>query len=183
MEDYRYVYETGKIPESFKKIPFLTPFSEHYLEKILQSARIREYKKNEVIIPEGDKDKWLYILLAGKVNVVKDQKHLTSFQCPGDLFGELALINNEARTASVVADGKTLCLAVDTMFMDELPENERTACSAMIYRIFAKITAERLKATSEELARVKDELERMKNVQQLGLADPEDGYATTCNLP
>jgi len=69
-----------------------------------------------VIIQEGERDDRLYILISGKVNVFKSyrtkkEKRLRILEPPA-YFGEIALIDELVRSATVVAmrDTKTLCL-------------------------------------------------------------------------
>jgi CRP-like cAMP-binding protein len=69
-----------------------------------------------VIIREGERDDCLYILISGKVKVFKSygtkkEKRLRTMEPPA-YFGEIALIDDLVRSATVVAiqDTKTLCL-------------------------------------------------------------------------
>ena len=86
------------------------------LRRLANQSRYCSYKFGEIIINEGERDGRLYILISGKVNVYKSyrtrkEKRLRTLE-PPSYFGEIALIDDLVRSASVVAmrDTKTLCL-------------------------------------------------------------------------
>ena len=86
------------------------------LQRLANQSRYCEFKFGEVIIQEGERDDRLYILISGRVNVFKSyrtkkEKRLRVLEPPA-YFGEIALIDDLVRSATVVAmrDTKTLCL-------------------------------------------------------------------------
>jgi len=52
-------------------IPALRGFETKNLGKVLRLSKIRQYDDGESIIQEGDRDRWLYFLLNGKIRIVK----------------------------------------------------------------------------------------------------------------
>lgn len=151
------------ILEKLKMIPFLQSFKKDYLGEILAKSRIRQYDEDELIIPEGAYDKSIYILIMGEVKVTKQGAEIARMKHSGDIFGELAMINDDVRSASVYANQLTHCLIIDTTNFNTMDTEERTAIYSIIYRIFAEILADRLRDTSEELARTQDELQQTKD--------------------
>jgi CRP/FNR family cyclic AMP-dependent transcriptional regulator len=86
------------------------------LQRLANQSRYCSFKFGDVIIREGERDDQLYILISGKVNVFKSygtkkEKRLRAMEPPA-YFGEIALIDDLVRSATVVAiqDTKTLCL-------------------------------------------------------------------------
>jgi len=165
MKEYRYVYESGKLPDAFRMIPLIMSLDEKYLKSMLASSRIREYVPGEAIVAEGEKDFWMYLLLSGRVRIEKESKEVAVLEHIGDVFGESAIVDGNARSASVVADRKTICLAVDGGSICELSEEDRNACFLAIFRLFFRIVAVRLKKTTEELARAEKELESLRGTR------------------
>jgi CRP-like cAMP-binding protein len=105
-----------------EKVDLLTTVSlfshlkEEELQRLASQSRYCSFKFGDVIIQEGERDDRLYILISGKVNVFKSyrtkkEKRLRSLESP-TYFGEMALIDDLVRSATVVAvrDTKTLCL-------------------------------------------------------------------------
>jgi CRP-like cAMP-binding protein len=162
MKEYRYVYEEGKLPAAFRALPFLAAFEPKHLRDILSLSRIREYRAGETIVAEGKAEGWMYILLSGRAEVVKRGEALAALDRPGDIFGELALVDGEARSASVVARRRSVCLVVDRDSLERMPPDARNACYAAIYRLFVNIVAKRLRATNERLVRAEAELEEWR---------------------
>jgi CRP/FNR family cyclic AMP-dependent transcriptional regulator len=66
----------------------------------------RKYPKNVVLITEGDRSDSFYVILSGKVKVFLSDEHGKEVQLntqgPGEYFGELALIDQAPRSASVM---------------------------------------------------------------------------------
>jgi len=74
-------------------------------EKLIQHSTTRAYPTNTILISEGDSTDSLYVVLEGKVKVyVSDQQGkevILNILGPGEYFGELALLDDEPRSASV----------------------------------------------------------------------------------
>lgn len=137
------------------EIPFLESFRGKYVEEMFRASELREYEAGETIITEGALDRTLYFLLMGEVKVVKEDVEIARIYGYGEIFGELALMDNRARFASIVAVSPCYCLSVDPAFMDRLTPNQQVACFSVIHRICAHVLSSRLKAATEELARLR----------------------------
>ncbi|ETN65166.1 cgmp-dependent protein kinase [Anopheles darlingi] len=70
------------------------------IREIVDSMYSREFRKGEYVIHEGEAGSHLYISAAGEFEVIKDGKVLGSMG-PGRAFGELAILYNCTRTASI----------------------------------------------------------------------------------
>lgn len=88
------------------KIPIFSGLSDCELAAIERHAVSRAYPKNSVIINEGDTTDSLYIILNGKVKVFLSDENgreiIINSHGPGEYFGELALIDDAERSASVI---------------------------------------------------------------------------------
>ena len=95
--------------------------------------------------------------------MVKGGEQLVTMNQSGDIFGELAALEDEVRSASVVAVKEAFCLAVDQKFLQHiLPKEDNAPFYACLYEFIAKLTTKRLKATSQYLAKVDQELRELK---------------------
>lgn len=151
------------MPETLRAVPFLGSFSDEQLDDVLNSSSYIHCEPGDAIIEEGAIDSRIYILLSGEMEVRKDGKVLTSIARPGDVFGELAVVNDDKRSASVVAAKPSVCLAVDQKFLQDFkPREEDPDFYAALYEFIARITAARLQATSRRLGELELENKRLK---------------------
>jgi CRP/FNR family cyclic AMP-dependent transcriptional regulator len=87
------------------QVEIFNGLSEQELELLATSSVTRQYPKNTVIINDGDHADSLYLIDQGKVKVYCSDKNGKEFIMntlePGDYFGELALLDDDRRSASV----------------------------------------------------------------------------------
>ena len=162
MKESEYLKDNVKYLEKLKQIPTLEPFETEDIKGLMQLSKIRQYSPGELIIEEGFYDCWIYFLVSGKVRVVKHGEDLQILQRTGDVFGEMGVIDASPRSATVYAIDDTVCLAADTSYVDRLSGNNKLAFCYILYRLFSKILATRLRSTNEELIKAKDEIKRLK---------------------
>ena len=95
-----------------RKIPLLSELSDEEIIKVKAEIRIRRYAKREVVLHKGGSGDGLLFLLSGQLQVIdvtEDGRAIgLRLLAPGDFFGEIALINNSTRSASVVATSEVL---------------------------------------------------------------------------
>ncbi len=146
---------------NLKRMNAFVEFDDGHLKTVLAHSRIRKYDAGEVALQEGAVERMVHFLIAGAMRVEKEGKKVGVLAEPGDVFGEMGLIDGSARSATVRAESESMCLAVDGSFLDELDEHDRAACHSMLFRMFAHVLAERLRATNEEIARARKTLEKL----------------------
>lgn len=163
MKEFAFIHEHGQVPESLRAVPFLESFSDDQLDDVLNSSSYIQCEPGDSIIKEGAVDSRIYLLLSGSVSVCRDGKTLTTISRPGEVFGELAVVNDDRRSASVVADMPTVCLAVDQKFLQDIkPREEFPAFYASLYEFIARVTAGRLQATSRRMAELEMENKELR---------------------
>lgn len=140
----------------FLKLPFLKSFGREYITQMLKLSKLRKYEPDEVIISEGGTDRWVYVIISGKVQVTKQGKDLTVLEHAGDIFGELALVDTDPRSASVSSIGETVCLAFNASVLEEVDLRDSAAFYVIIYRLLTEILAHRLRMTNEELINARE---------------------------
>ena len=134
-----------------KKADFLATVSlfshlkEEELQRLANQSRYCSFKFGDVIIREGERDDRLFVLISGKVNVFKSygtkkEKRLRTLEPPA-YFGEIALIDDLVRTATVVAlrDTKTLCL--DKLNLEREIERSPTIAKKLLQMLNRRLLA------------------------------------------
>jgi CRP-like cAMP-binding protein len=111
--------------EILSKIGLFSLMKKRDLKRISKLSKRHRYGEGDVIVQEGARDGRLFVLISGEVAVVKDLgKPSETFlrrMGSGTYFGEMALIDDYVRTASVVAQGDTEVLSLDQWnFRDEI---------------------------------------------------------------
>ena len=165
MLESKYLKDNIENIQKLLGISALRNFETKSLQKLLRLSRIREYEDGEVIIEEGALDPWLYFLLYGKIRISKENMEINTIDTKGEIFGEMRIVDFMKRSASVVAVGKTMCLAVDTSAKNRIsaqdPTDEKLDFLLLLYRIFAEYMSIRLRATNEELITAKKKIKRL----------------------
>ena len=87
------------------------------LDRIAHLAQYHSYNKGEVIIREGERDARLFIVVSGEVEVIKNlgtknERPIRTLK-PPSYFGEMALIDDQVRSAGVVAKQDTRVLSLE----------------------------------------------------------------------
>jgi len=160
-----------------KKLRAITPLGlvrDEDLKGLLKSSKMIKYDPGESIISEGEYSSWIYFLIKGEVGIQKEGETINVLRRCGDIFGEMGIIDNSPRSASIVTISSTICLAIDTSYSEKLKGNEKNAFNSIIYRIFAEILAERLRKMDAELLRIKNENYRLITEVEMSKSGTDD---------
>lgn len=108
-------------------IALFADLSDAERESISKLAVTRSFKKNTLVICEGDQSDSLYIILSGKVKVFlsdEDGKEVTlNTQKEGEYFGELAMLDDAPRSASVITVEASKLAVISKAAFDECLES------------------------------------------------------------
>ncbi len=111
--------------EALSRIALFSLMKKRDLRRISKLSKRHRYHKGEVIVKEGTRDGRLFVIISGEVAVYKDLgsagESLLRSMGAGTYFGEMALIDDYVRTASVVAKEDTEVLSLEQWnFRDEI---------------------------------------------------------------
>jgi NADH dehydrogenase len=106
----------------------------------------QHYEGNEVIFREGDKGDRLYIVVNGKIQIVRERPNepttvIVEFG-PGDCFGEMALVSDQPRNATARTAGP-----VDVLTVDRDAFHALFAHLPPLRDLFQQLIAQRMKAS------------------------------------
>lgn len=102
-----------KIEQLLQSIPFYRAVQDAdnwQYEQLIQHSQLVEYRADECVIRRGQDDAWLYFLLRGRLEVFAGDMTLAGASVaevtPGEVFGDLAMLDQRTRMASVVVRGR-----------------------------------------------------------------------------
>jgi len=97
--------------DQLRKVPLFEGISNADLQRIAESAKERRFEAGAPIVSAGEPGHGFYLIINGRVEVKRGDRTIATLG-PGDYFGELALIRETPRNATVVAKDPTTCLAL-----------------------------------------------------------------------
>ncbi|MEP5338274.1 MAG: sigma 54-interacting transcriptional regulator [Algibacter sp.] len=147
------------------EIPFFSEVSRESLQQLYINTIQEAFIKNETIFEKNTVGDSMYVIVSGKVKV-HDTSHLYDTLQKGDCFGEYALIDNKARSASVTAIESTTVLKIERHQFLNLMSSD-SGFSQGILSVMIKRHRE-LDAIQEHLARSKKDIE-LANSKMSGL--------------
>jgi CRP-like cAMP-binding protein len=138
--------------DKLKQVSFFSTYENdiEIIKKIACMCTKKSFNAGKTIIEEGQYGDELYIVLSGEIEILKktlqDDKYTVttlSSDLGGINVGELALIDNDKRSASVVAKTDCDCLVINRKdfikFGDENPEIGLTITRAIASQLSAKL--------------------------------------------
>ena len=126
---------------AMSKVPLFARCSKRELETIASLADEVDLPAGKVLTAEGDRGREFFVLLEGSAGVRSDGRELASLG-EGDFFGEIALVSDKARTATVTATTQMRALVITDRAFRELLRN-----SPEIQGKVLEAVADRLAAT------------------------------------
>jgi CRP-like cAMP-binding protein len=153
------VIEAARSPEAqageypFVQLDLLAGFSAQEREQFRALLRRREYAPGEVVFREGGVGDELYIIVAGSASVKLEfadtaepgaaqgrEQRLVTFAA-GTVFGEMALLDREARSASVEADERLVCYVLDRQAYDRIEREMHAVAIKLLTNLGRELSA------------------------------------------
>ncbi|MDQ2693204.1 MAG: ATP-binding protein [Chloroflexota bacterium] len=121
------------IPRAF---PGISP---EEIEELIINSEVHSYEPGDVLCQENAIEDRFYMILDGEVQVTKTinntESRLLQTLSPGDFFGEMALIHNAPRAASVTAKTPLTTLELDRSAFDRVIRKSSSIAMAMVSEI------------------------------------------------
>ena len=109
--------------ELLKRVPLFSDLDRKELERIAASMKQRTFSAGETVTAEGSSGVGFFVIESGNAKVTvggQDRRTLG----PGDYFGEVALLNESARTATITADSDLKCYGLTSWEFRPLVETQ-----------------------------------------------------------
>lgn len=139
---------TFNVNQLVREVALFEGLSREDVGKIFTRGMTLRVPKGEVIFQKGTTGSQMFVVLRGKVGVVEGGKVLASLTT-GDMFGEMALVTNEPRSATVVALEDSELFALSESVFEKLM-TKRAAIRILLNIV--KTLSHRLKDANVKLA-------------------------------
>jgi CRP/FNR family cyclic AMP-dependent transcriptional regulator len=144
--------KAAEIVELLGRVPVFSTLEHDDLERIAQLAVPRTFDPGQIVFREGDSSDTCYIVRSGHARAVREHADgrtitLATFG-PGDIFGELAMFEDELRSATVEAVQHTTVVAVLGPDMRRLMIEHPQISARLVIAL-----GRRLRETNERLAK------------------------------
>ena len=137
-----------------RAVPIFEDLSDSELRAIEQKVYVRRYVEGETIFKEGDPSLGVYIVKQGTVTVMRQVPQgppmVLATLTVGDFFGEIGLVDDAPRSATVVATQAAEAIGFFKPDLDALVRH-KPDIGVKIYLGVAKTLSARLRRTSEDL--------------------------------
>jgi serine/threonine-protein kinase len=141
---------SGTFPRLKARNILFADFSEEELASVFQMSRRETYQGGETILAQGAGGSMMYLVVRGRVS---DRKWLGTQEVEikqvsiGECFGEMAVISQMPRSASVVALRSTEVVAISGAVL----RSESPVLCMKLYRNIASLLSERVRERDEQL--------------------------------
>lgn len=121
--------------EFLKHVPLFSDLDRRSLEAIANAAVEQTYTAGQEIVRQGDSGVGAFIIKKGKVEAVQDRsghQHKLAELKTGDVFGEMALLDEFPRSATVRAIEPTTCLGIQRWHFKGILESHPQIALALL---------------------------------------------------
>lgn len=120
------------IAQFLTRVPMFQGLTERQLKRLAGRFRERTYTKDAIVVEQGKIGIGLFVVVEGEAEVIRTHVDGTVIRvdtlAATDFFGELSLLDDAPRTASVRALGDLKCIALSKLdFLDELHDDPEMA--------------------------------------------------------
>lgn len=181
MRESEYLKKNGDLTQKLRRVQPFCLFQKADFDALVRLSKIRHYSAGEKIISEGEQDSLIYFLILGDLQVTKKGKPLAVISQVGTIFGEMAIIDDSPRSASVYAASDAVCLACDVSHIDNMESHEKFRFGYFLYKTLAKFVADRLRTNSEMLT--KENIDALHHDFLDTDIEPEEQLEDICDVP
>jgi CRP-like cAMP-binding protein len=148
----KYCPQGHNIPKAKEYLAKIKPYSKAVFLDGSNEEFNRTYPKDTMIFSEGQPGHELYILQKGQVKIskiVNDKEVMLALLKPGDIFGEMSLLENKPRSASAMAHEDAVLLAVNRSNFERMVTSQPQIISRL-----TTLLAERIWFLYKQLANI-----------------------------
>lgn len=140
------------------KIPLFKELPENQMRYLCENLTEVTLQPGELLFAEGSSGDSAYAVMRGQIEVIKQANNreiLLSVRGPGEVIGEMALLEETVRMAGIRAREETHLIVIRKEQMDYLLENSLEAVRAMFFTVLARLrSTQSMLNQSEKMAQL-----------------------------
>ena len=149
--------------EALKKNDLFKEAREDILEFLATYGNLIKFQRGDEVIREGEMGDTMYIIIEGEYEVMRGGKSIALIS-KGDFFGEVALISDKKRNASVICKSEGCVLELDRMLFKLVLERDKVLRD-VVYEKFQERVIKELKG--DEKVDKHEKMTLFKNLKRL----------------
>jgi CRP-like cAMP-binding protein len=130
-----------------QQLEFFQGFSEAEIWEIIRSCVWQEFEAGQEVVVQGDVDEAFYVIVAGDVDVYREDKRIGRIKA-GDCFGEMGYLANTERIATIRAKDAVRLLKINSTVIDQLS----VGCQLHFNKVFLRTLVKRLSLTTLKIS-------------------------------
>ena len=149
--------------EALRKIPLFRHLTYKEQTAVLSIATTRTFPGGREIVTEGQPGEELFVVIRGRVAIETNGVEIAELRAGGH-FGEMGLIDNGPRSATVRATEPTRVMVISRSDLMNLMKRESILAVKMLWS-FVQVLSDRLRAANSELSEARQELAVAQAIQ------------------
>lgn len=133
--------------EFLSKVPIFANCTQAQIAAIDGVAQESYFQPGQIIVTQGTPGQAFYLILSGRVEILRDGVSLGAFGA-GDFFGEMSLLDQAPRSATIRALDTTSCLMLSSWDFKALLERHPAIAIKLL-----EVLSRRLRVADERIGR------------------------------
>lgn len=133
--------------EFLARVPIFSHCSAEEIAAITGVAQESRFEPGQIIVTQGTPGQAFYLVVSGRVEIFRDNVSLGAFG-PGDFFGEMSLLDQAPRSATIRALDETCCLMLASWDFKALLERHPSIAIKLL-----EVLSRRLRVADERIGR------------------------------
>ena len=131
---------TGAPVDALQRVPLFADLNQREVKQIARLFKQRTFPAGETVVQEGSGGAAFYVIESGEATVFVAGKEYSTLG-PGDYFGEIALIDEGGRSATVTADSELRCYGLTSWEFRPLVESNASIAWKLLETMAKRLRA------------------------------------------
>lgn len=139
-----------ELPQALRDNYLFRGLSDSHIDSVLQLAEVRSFLGGDTILRQFGKDHDLMIVLRGTVQIKTFSGDAIAEVGPGSVLGEVSLIDDEPRSATVVSKGESQVAVIPANALREMMRHDMGMRCVMLENL-SRVLCQRIRSANMQL--------------------------------